>query len=134
MIITFMMTLCVLAISLYGQARLAAREIRRHRADSADLSNRNLVLGDGSVKIAQPDVAIAAKMPANKWRILPRIAPDRAGKKAQELPVPQGLDQLDISSFNSLKVDCPIRYQSWLEPSTPDRSLRNSTEVSRSGH
>ncbi len=32
MFVTLMITLCALAISLYAQAWLAAREIRRHRS------------------------------------------------------------------------------------------------------
>jgi len=45
MIVTFMITICVLAISLYGQALLAAREIRRHRTLSEAKPARSLALG-----------------------------------------------------------------------------------------
>ena len=44
MITTFMITLCVLAIALYVQARAAAREIRRHRSQGTAAAERRLVL------------------------------------------------------------------------------------------
>jgi hypothetical protein len=44
MIATFMIALCALAVSLYVQARLAAREIRRHRTVSKAKPERNLTL------------------------------------------------------------------------------------------
>ena len=45
MIVTFMITIIVLAISLYGQAWLAARKIRRHRILSTVRRARSLMLG-----------------------------------------------------------------------------------------
>jgi hypothetical protein len=44
MIATFLIALWVLAISLYVQARIAAREIRRHRTLSKVKPANNLVL------------------------------------------------------------------------------------------
>jgi len=46
MIEVFLISMCVLAISFYGQARLAARKIRRHRTQSETLPARKLVLED----------------------------------------------------------------------------------------
>lgn len=44
MIVTFMIALCALAVSLYVQARLAAREIRRHRMLSTAKPAQKLIL------------------------------------------------------------------------------------------
>ncbi len=44
MMVTFMITLFVLALALYVQARMAAREIRRHRSQSQDNPAAKLVL------------------------------------------------------------------------------------------
>ncbi len=44
MFATFMIGLLALAIALYVQARLAAREIRRHRSNSKVQTTRILVL------------------------------------------------------------------------------------------
>lgn len=44
MMATFFIALCALAISLYVQARIAAREIRRHRTMSKVKPSRNLLL------------------------------------------------------------------------------------------
>jgi len=44
MIATFMIALCALAVSLYVQARLAAREIRRHRTLSEVKPAQRLIL------------------------------------------------------------------------------------------
>ncbi len=44
MIATFMIALCALAIALYVQARMAAREIRRHRRQSESPPAGKLVL------------------------------------------------------------------------------------------
>jgi hypothetical protein len=44
MIATFMIALCALAITLYVQARMAAREIRRHRRMSDVPPARKMVL------------------------------------------------------------------------------------------
>ena len=44
MIATFMIALCVLAIALYVQARLAAREIRRYRTLSGERPTKHLLL------------------------------------------------------------------------------------------
>jgi len=45
MFATFFIPMCALAISLYGQARLAARKIRRHRTQCKAPPAQNLVLG-----------------------------------------------------------------------------------------
>lgn len=45
MVLTFMIAICALAIALYVQAWLAAREVRRHRALSALRPDRILMLG-----------------------------------------------------------------------------------------
>ena len=44
MIVTFMIALCALAIALYVQARMVAREIRRHRGMSELRPVQKLVL------------------------------------------------------------------------------------------
>lgn len=44
MLATFMIAICVLVIALYVQTRLAAREIRRHRAISPVQPAKFLVL------------------------------------------------------------------------------------------
>lgn len=44
MLTTLLTALCALVIVLYGQARMAAREIRRNRAAAGDPSARDLIL------------------------------------------------------------------------------------------